>query len=123
MLVAALVVAGLVVCGVAVYALLEAVRTLKSARTLADELVRSLPPLIEKADVTVDALSVELLRVDAIIGDVEELSMKVGYTVTVVQDAVNVPANAVNVAGERIREAWHKVKRSRKESAGPTGQD
>lgn len=119
-LVVALIVAGLVVCGVAIYALVEAARTMRSVRALSDELYSTLPPLIGKADVTVDAVNAELLRVDAIIGEVEEMSSKVGHTVTVVQDAVNVPASAVNVAGVRMREAWHKVKRSRGKPAGPT---
>jgi hypothetical protein len=59
--------------------------------------------LIEKADAAVDAVSLELLRVDTIIGDVEELSARVEHTVDVVQDTVSAPVNAVNAAGERIR--------------------
>lgn len=121
-LVIALIVAGLVVCGAAVFALVETVRTMRSVRGLSDEMTRLVPPLVEKADVTVDALNAELLRVDAIIDEVEQMSSKVGHTVTVVQEAVNVPANAVSVAGVRIREAWHKVKRPRGEPSGPTGE-
>ncbi|MFU8891508.1 MAG: hypothetical protein ACNA76_07630 [Anaerosomatales bacterium] len=116
----ALIVAALIVCGFVVFALVELVRTLRSVRTLADELTRSVPPLIEKADVTVDALNVELLRVDTIIGEVEVLSSKVGHTVNVVQDAVNLPATAVGTAGERIRTAWHRAKRHRAAQTGPT---
>jgi uncharacterized protein YoxC len=121
-LVIALIVAALVLCGFAVYALVEAVRTLRSVRALSDDLARSLPSLIEKADVTVDALNAELLRVDSILSDFEDVSSRVGHTVTVVQDAVNVPANAVSAASERIREAWHRARRSRTGHAGPTGE-
>jgi uncharacterized protein YoxC len=109
----ALIVAGLVVCGFAVFALFEAVKTLRSVRALSDDMARRLPPLIEKADVTVDAMNAELLRVDAIIGDVEEISSRLGHTVTTVQDAVNAPANAVNAAGEKIRGAWLRARRTR----------
>jgi len=116
----ALIVAALIVCGFVVFALVELVRTLRSVRTLADELTGSVPPLIAKADVTVDALNVELLRVDTIIGEVEVLSSKVGHTVNVVQDAVNLPATAVGTAGERIRTAWHRVKRNKAAETGPT---
>jgi uncharacterized protein YoxC len=119
-LVIALILAALAVCGIAVFALVEAVKTLRSVRSLTDELNRSVPPLIEKADAAVDVLSLELLRADTIIGEVEELSARVGHTVNVVQDTVNVPVNAVNAAGERIRGAWLKVKRSRAAGADPT---
>lgn len=112
-LVIALAVAGLVACGVLVFALLEAVKTLRSVREVSDDLAERLPPLLEKADVAVDAMNAELLRVDAIIGDVEDISSKVGHTVTAVQGAVNAPANAVNIAGERIRIAWRKARRTR----------
>lgn len=117
----ALMVAALIVCGFAVFALVELVRTLRSVRALSDDLSSSLPRLIAKADITVDALNAEPLRVDGIIGDVEELSSRVGHTVTLVQDAVNVPANAVSAASERIREVWHKARRSRTGDAGPVG--
>jgi uncharacterized protein YoxC len=119
-LVIALILAALAVCGFAVFALVEMVKTLRSVRTLSDELNRSVPPLIEKADAAVDVLSLELLRVDTIIGEVEDLSARIGRTVDVVQDTVNMPVNAVNAAGERIRGAWHKAKRSRAAGAGPT---
>jgi len=109
----ALIVAGLVVCGFVVFALVEAVKTLRSVRALSDDMGRRLPPLIEKADVTVDAMNAELLRVDAIITDVEEISSRVEHTVTTVHGAVNAPANAVNAAGERIRVAWLRAKRTR----------
>jgi uncharacterized protein YoxC len=119
-LVIALIVAALIVCGLAVLALVELVKTLRSARSLTDELNRSVPPLIEKADAAVEVLSLELLRVDTIIGEVEELSARVSHTVGVVQETVNMPANAVNAAGERIRGAWHKARRARAAGVDPT---
>lgn len=109
----ALIVAGLVVCGFAVFALIEAVKTLRSVRALSDDMARRIPPLIDKADITVDAMNAELLRVDGIITDVEEISSKLEHTVTTVQGAVNAPANAVNAAGEKIRVAWLRAKRTR----------
>jgi uncharacterized protein YoxC len=115
----ALIVAALIVCGFAVFALLELVKTVRSVRTLSDELNRTVPPLIEKADAAVDVLSLELLRIDTIIGEVEDLSARVGRTVDVVQDTVNMPVTAVNAAGERIRGAWHKAKRARAAGADP----
>lgn len=112
-LVIALIVMGLGVCGLAAFALVEAIKTLRSVRELSDDLGKRLPPLVDKADVTIDALNAELLRVDAIIGDFEEISSRVTHTVSTVQDAVNVPANAVSAAGERIRTAWHRARHAK----------
>jgi len=112
-LVIALAIAGLIVCGVLVFALFETVKTLRSVREVSDELAERLPGLMEKTDVLIDAANAELLRVDAIIDDLEDISSKVGHTVTVVQGAVKAPADAVNIAGERIRAAWRKARRTR----------
>ena len=117
-LVIALVIAALVTCGVMIFALVEAVRTLRSARKLFDDLGETVPPLVEKGDVVLDALGAEILRVDTIVDEIEQFTVKVSHTAAVVQDAVNAPANAVNVAGERIRGAWKRAKRFRREKAG-----
>lgn len=109
-LIIVLVVAGIAVCGLLALALIEAVKTLRSARALSDDMAERLPPLIEKVDVTVDALNAELLRVDAIIGDFEQVTSRVSSTVSTVQDVVSGPANAVSSAGERIRHAWKRAR-------------
>ncbi len=112
-LVLALVIAALVACGVLVYALLEAVKTLRAVRSLSEDLGRTLPPLVEKADVAVEAFNAELLRVDTIVTGLEDTIERVAHASEVVQEAVNAPAAAVNAAGERIREAWNRRKRSK----------
>ncbi|MDY0087681.1 MAG: hypothetical protein RBS78_03940 [Coriobacteriia bacterium] len=116
-LVIALIVAGLAVCGFLVFALVEAVKTLRSMRVLSDDMGQRIPPLIDKIDVTVDALNAEMLRVDAIIDDFEQISSRVSNTVSTVQDAVSAPANAVSSAGERIRVAWNRARHARTASS------
>lgn len=49
-----------------------------------------LVPLLEKADVTVDALNAELLRIDAIVSQAEE----VGEAVSTASDFVRSPVNS-----------------------------
>ena len=64
-------------CGVAIWALIEAVKTARSAQLLADDLDARLVPLLDKADVTVDAINAELLRIDEIVTRVEEVTDRV----------------------------------------------
>lgn len=56
-----------------------------------------LVPLLEKADVTVDALNAELLRIDAIVSQAEE----VGEAVSNASDFIRSP---VNSAAQKIAE-------------------
>lgn len=112
-LVIVLVIVAIAACGLLIFTLVEAVKTLRSARTLCDDLTRTVPPLVEKADVAVDAFSAQLLRLDTIVSGLEVTMERVGQATEAVQDAVNAPAAAVNAAGERIREAWSRRKRAR----------
>jgi hypothetical protein len=70
-LLAVLLVLASALCGVAIWALTEAVKTARSARLLADDMDTRLVPLLDKADVTVDAMNAELLRIDQIVTRVE----------------------------------------------------
>lgn len=103
-----LAVVAIVVCGVGLWALVEIIRTSRSARVLFDDLDEHAVPLLEKADITVDAINAELLRIDDIVSRVEDVSEKVSATSSAVQGAVNVPLEAVNLVGGRFRR-WMRV--------------
>jgi uncharacterized protein YoxC len=105
-LLAVLLVFASVLCGVAIWALTESVKTARSARQLADHLDSQLMPLIEKADVAVDAMNVELLRIDQIVTRVEEVTDRVSDTSRAVQEVANAPAEMVNELADRVRRAW-----------------
>jgi uncharacterized protein YoxC len=105
-LLAVLLVLASVLCGVAIWALTESVKTARSAKQLADDLDSQLMPLIEKADVAVDAMNVELLRIDQIVTRVEEVTDRVSDTSRVVQEVANAPAEIVNDLADRVRRAW-----------------
>ena len=107
-------IAAVVVCVVAVFALVENVKTMRTARTFFEETSSRLQPLIEKADVTVDAVNAELLRVDGIVTTLEDVSDRVSDTTNVVQTAVNAPAEVANVMGTRLRQVWLAARRARR---------
>lgn len=104
-----LIVAAIAACAAAVYALIEVAMTARSTRALADDGRVTLIPLIEKVDVTVDAINAELLRIDAIVTQFEEVSDRVNSTTHAVQDVVNAPLEAVTAVGTGVRgvvSAW-----------------
>lgn len=112
-LVVVLLIVATIATGVLIYALFEAVSTLRVSRRLALDLEARLPQLIDKVDVAVDAFSAEMLRLDAIIGQVEEATARVNGTVSLIHEVASVPSAAANVASERIRTAWQRMKRAR----------
>jgi len=93
--------------GVAAWELIRTARswreTSESVRSLADETSSRLVPLAEKADVTVDALNAELLRVDLIVTRFEEVA-----------DRAASIAHAPSELGERLRHVFATASSKRK---------
>lgn len=122
-----LLVAATAVCGFVIWAVFELVATVRSARRLADDLDKSLVPLLAKADVTVDSLNIELLRIDEIVTRVEEVTDRVSSTSRTVQEVANAPAEIVGEIAERVRKAFktrkHATHAPASQSATPTGSD
>jgi hypothetical protein len=116
-LLSVLIVVASALCGVAMWALVEAVKTARSVRTLSDDLDARIVPLIEKLDVSVDAFNAELLRVDAIVTRFEEISDRVESTSRTVQDVANAPVEIVTDIADRVRRAWRTRKSSHTEEA------
>ena len=102
----ALLVVATALCAVGIWALVEFVKTARSIRTLADDVDVRAVPLLDKADVTVDALNAELWRIDGIVTRVEEVTERVDNTTRTVQDVANAPAEIVNDLAGRVRRAW-----------------
>lgn len=112
-----LVVASLM-CAVAIWAITEFVKTAKSVRTLSDDMDVRLVPLLDKADVTVDAANAELLRIDAIVTRMEEVTDRVNSTSRTVQEVANAPVEIVSEIADRVRHAW----KNRRAPAAETGE-
>lgn len=106
MLLIVLLVAASAACGFVIWAVTELVATLRSTRKLADDLDASLMPLLGKTDVTIDAINIELLRIDEIVTRVEEVTDRVSSTSRTVQEVANAPAEIVNEIAGRVRNAF-----------------
>jgi hypothetical protein len=121
-LLSVLIVVASALCGVAIWALVEAVKTARSVRTLTDDLDARMVPLIDKVDVSVDAFNAELLRVDAIVTRFEEISDRVESTSRTVQDVANAPVEIVTDIADRVRRAWRHRKSAHPEGYGPSSE-
>lgn len=94
---------GSVVCGFAIRALILVIRAVRSLQVIMDSQVT---PLLDKTDVTVDAVNAEILRIDAIITSVEQTSSRVSNASNTIHDIVNAPAELVTGVADRVRKAW-----------------
>lgn len=104
-----------VLVGVLTYGVVELVRTMRSARTVLGDLHERLPVLLEDADVSANALTLELMRVDGIMDDVEQVSDTVGSATRAAEEAVQVPLQKAAEYAERVRRAL-KSARGRKQT-------
>lgn len=93
----------ILLAGLAIWGVVEVVRTARSARALADDLDRRLVPLIEKADRTLDNVNAEMARVDDIVSQIEEVSDAAASTTRAARDIVNAPVSAVSGVAEGLR--------------------
>ena len=117
-LLSVLIVVATALCAVAIWALVEGVKTARSVRVLSDDLDARIVPLIEKLDVSVDAFNAELLRVDAIVTRFEEIGDRVDSTSRTVQEVANAPVEMVTDIADRVRRAWRSRKSARHDAGG-----
>lgn len=99
----------IVLSGTAVYAVLVLVGTLGAARKLIDDVDARLPTLIEDADVTVQAASLELMVLDDILTGVQRVSDTAADTTRAASEAVHAPIAKAAEYAERVRRflaAW-----------------
>jgi len=113
-------VAAILLCACGTWAAIELARAARDVRAAAREAGNRLVPLLDKADVTVDAFNAELLRADAIITQFEEAGARVSQASGTLSDIVNAPAEIVSEVAERVRRAWKDRKRASEE--GPAQQ-
>ena len=67
-----------------------------------ESVVANIDPLVERATLTVDAVNLEIMRVDQLLAGVTEVTDAVGGTVKKVSGAANVPATLVSGAADKI---------------------
>ncbi len=95
-----------VALGFAIWALREMGLAARSMRELSEDTHTRLVPLLEKADVTVDAINAELLRIDGIITTFEDSAERVSSASGTISGIVSAPADIVNDVATRVRSAW-----------------
>jgi hypothetical protein len=101
-----LLLAAIVVCAAAVWMTREIVCAARSVRVLSDDVHERVVPLLDKADITVDAANAELLRVDSAITRFEEASLRVSAASGTLSEFVQAPAEIVSSVAERVRRRW-----------------
>lgn len=89
--------------GFGIYAVYVLVGTLRSVRTLADGVSAKLPGLLEDTDIAVQALSIELMRIDDVLDNVQRVTGDVEETAHAAREAVYVPVAKAAEYAERAR--------------------
>lgn len=114
---AVLIVLGAIALGALIVIFIRLAKILKKTETTMDEVnglvaksnqelqpvLERVDPMMEKATLTVDTLNLELLRVDAILEDIESLTNAADKTVTTVEKVTAAPTDAVVGIAERVR--------------------
>lgn len=116
-LLAALVIVALALCATAIWALVEIVRSVRSAKALADDTRQRLIPLLDKLDITIDAVNAELLRVDLIVTRFEDVSDRLSNASDAISDLANVPERIAGGIADRVR-SWRTRRSEPAETVG-----
>jgi hypothetical protein len=119
----ALLIAATAACAALIWATRELVLTARSLRALTDDTRERLVPLLEKADVTVDATNAELLRIDGAITRFEEASVRVSAATGTLSEIVQAPEKIVSGVADRMRRAWKDRRRPQPGDTGAPDQD
>jgi hypothetical protein len=98
-----LLIAAIALCVTGTWAFVRVAAAAQSAKALADDMSARLVPLAEKAEVTVDAMNAELLRVDMIVTQLEDATDRVAAASSAVHTVVNAPIGVVNDLSDRLR--------------------
>lgn len=101
----------LVLAVVGIVAAVGLIRTVREARELIAQTRERLVPLLDKADVTVDAVNAEILRVDGIVSQVEEVSGTVSSTTRAATDLIRSPVDKAAEMGARFLSGLRRKRR------------
>lgn len=90
-----LAVAALVFVLVGIYGVVVIIRTVAQIRAAVEEVRSRLVPLLDKADITIDAANAELLRLDAIVTQAEGVGDAVSTASEFIRSPVNTAAQGI----------------------------
>jgi hypothetical protein len=94
--------------GAGVYAVVELIRTLRSAIVLLDDLDTRLVPLLDEAGRAVEAINAELVRVDAVVTRIDAVSERVSSA----EEAMSVPFARVADLASRVKRVFTEPSRT-----------
>lgn len=107
---AVLVILGIVALVFLIIILYRASITMKSVQNMAAEAEKEVTPaltkvnpMVDKAELMLDTVNLEMLRVDSILEDVEQITDVAGKAATTVDTVTSAPAEAVTSLIDRIR--------------------
>ena len=107
---AVLVILGIVALVFLIIILYRASVTMKSVQNIAADAEKEVAPaltkvnpMVDKAELMLDTVNLEMLRVDAILEDVEQITDVAGKAATTVDAVTSAPAEAVTSIVDRIR--------------------
>lgn len=92
----------LVLVGVGIAVAIAALHAAREVRDLVAQTRDRLIPLLDKADITVDAVNAEVLRVDDIVTQIGEVSGTVSSTTRVATEFMRSPVNKAAEMGVRL---------------------
>ena len=102
-LVVILIIVATVLAVVAIWGVVEVVGTVRSVRSLSERLASDLPPLMDKAEDTLDAVGAAVARADGVVAQIEEVSDRVSTTTRAAHDFVEGPVAAMSGAADGVR--------------------
>ena len=88
------------------YLLESSTETMAEAERTVSELRGSVVPILDKVDVSVDALNAQLLRLDGILSSFETATQKVTHTSEAVSGIVSTPVDLVSGFTDKLRRGW-----------------
>ena len=91
-----------VLLGAGIFAVVLLIKTARQALDLISQTATRIIPLLDKADVTVDAVNAEILRVDGIVTQIEEVSGTVSSTTRVATELIRSPVSKAAEVGARL---------------------
>ncbi|MBQ6586223.1 MAG: hypothetical protein IJH83_05390 [Coriobacteriales bacterium] len=103
-----------------VWAIAEVALTIRRLRGTLDEVDKSVAkvePLVEHATLTIDALNLEIMRLDQILEDVGEVTDVATSATSVISSIASGPANAANTIAGKLRGGIKALRRGQKSQA------
>lgn len=89
--------------------LVDAEPIVKNAKTMTDDLVpvvKKTEPLVDRVQLTLDAVNLEMMRVDEILEDVSQITDTAASATTAVDNIAHAPVKAVSNVATRVRGAF-----------------